>query len=263
MADGTQTMRPHYLLHIPLETWKDLPEEEKKRLIAARGKAKIEVKTVSGKVEVPAADSKLKPLRDVREWNEEVDGVSAERLRNCIIFQLDVKKSNWYRMNITPSFIRRNAKKLDDETPIGWTTNPLIRSVKVSSDREELQEKRIIARNPRDSEEWEYLHSLIVDSRGKANNEIVMRLVKSKCPKCRGTGGYNMKVNPNARSIKKRYEEFYHSPCECCHKNPFDGSYILRCRCGRDIIVPKTAASPRVRCKECGVFHPNPRLAEY
>src|SRR5579863_6522550 len=37
-------------------------------------------------------------LTGIRNWNESVRGISGERLRNCIIYQLDVKRSEERRV---------------------------------------------------------------------------------------------------------------------------------------------------------------------
>lgn len=64
-------------------------------------------------------------LKDIRDWSEERFGVSGERLRNCIIYQLDHSPNDWYRTQavITPRKMESEkfVLKLDADTPVGWT----------------------------------------------------------------------------------------------------------------------------------------------
>jgi hypothetical protein len=61
-----------------------------------------------------------------------VDGIPAARLRNCIIFHLDYRKSEWHEVNLTEGYMRRfiekwgmyGARKLHEGTPPGWTPPP-------------------------------------------------------------------------------------------------------------------------------------------
>lgn len=63
-------------------------------------------------------------LPDIREWSEDAFGVSAERLRNCIVYVLDYRKDDWYRRDgVTPTSMSREkfVRKLNADTPPGWT----------------------------------------------------------------------------------------------------------------------------------------------
>ena len=70
----------------------------------------------------PALPVKL--LGDIRDWNEEKFGIPADRLRNCIIYQLDYAKDDYFRKSeITPASMERSKfiTLLNDNTPAGWT----------------------------------------------------------------------------------------------------------------------------------------------
>jgi hypothetical protein len=63
-------------------------------------------------------------LTDIRDWNTPALGLSAERLRNCLIYVLDHRVDNYYRNNPpTETSMRREnfIRKLDADTPHGWT----------------------------------------------------------------------------------------------------------------------------------------------
>jgi hypothetical protein len=60
---------------------------------------------------------------DPRHWNRDVAGITAERIRHCVAYQLDSKKNKWYLSNLTTAALGRDAfiAKLDADTPQGWT----------------------------------------------------------------------------------------------------------------------------------------------
>jgi hypothetical protein len=64
-------------------------------------------------------------LTDIRLWPTDEFGISAERLRNCIRYQLDFADNDWYRTKapITPSKMKSKkfVTKLNDDTLPGWT----------------------------------------------------------------------------------------------------------------------------------------------
>jgi hypothetical protein len=65
-------------------------------------------------------------IGDMRDWAEARHGVSGERLRNCIIYQLDHAKDAYIRNSgITVASMRRPKfiKLLNEKTPPGWTPN--------------------------------------------------------------------------------------------------------------------------------------------
>jgi hypothetical protein len=71
---------------------------------------------------IPATPVKL--LGDIRDWDEEKFGIPAERLRNCIVYQLDYAKDDYFRKSeLTPASMARSKfiTLLNDNTPAGWT----------------------------------------------------------------------------------------------------------------------------------------------
>lgn len=63
-------------------------------------------------------------LTNIQDWSEERFNIPGERLRNCIIYQLEYAKGDWYRENpITVASMGREkfVIKLDADTPVGWT----------------------------------------------------------------------------------------------------------------------------------------------
>jgi hypothetical protein len=82
------------------------------------------VKPRAEKAENPVVSPKSTGgMGDIREWDEERFGVSAERLRNCIVYQLDHSDDDWFDGKITRSSMNREGfvRKLDEDTPVGWT----------------------------------------------------------------------------------------------------------------------------------------------
>jgi hypothetical protein len=75
--------------------------------------------------EVPAAlgGNAVNGPADPRQWNRDVAGVPADRIRSCVRFQLDHRRNSWYVDNITESTLGKEAfvRKLDADTPQGWS----------------------------------------------------------------------------------------------------------------------------------------------
>jgi hypothetical protein len=63
-------------------------------------------------------------LTDIRLWNTPAFGVSAERLRNCLIYVLDFYENDYYCKN-PPTVASMGREKfitmLNENTPVGWT----------------------------------------------------------------------------------------------------------------------------------------------
>jgi hypothetical protein len=83
-----------------------------------------------GMFTVPDEDGELpvpvsRGISDIRDWNESRFGISAERLRNCILYQLDRSKDSWFRERLSVSSMNTEnfVKKLDRDTPSEWTPN--------------------------------------------------------------------------------------------------------------------------------------------
>lgn len=172
-----------------------------------------------------AVTSESEELDDIRKWNEPVDGISAERIRNCIIFQLDYKKSKFYREALTEGFIRRTlksgitgARKLHEDTPPGWTppaTNPLFKIYTVIEDGREIEKKKF--RRYETPEEKQELLKYAFTSRGILIDYFISRLVDKDCPECHETGYKEVQAYPDSKKyahIKKKVL------CDCITRIP-------------------------------------------
>jgi hypothetical protein len=209
MAKEAQTARPFKLRHIPDDVWENLEEAERRRLVNGATPTPKITTDASGKTTfvVPPLDSKLTPLTDIRQWHEEVNGISGERLRNCIIYQLDVRKRDFWIKNMVPAMIRRLAKELDDETPPGWTppeANPLIAEKKLPDGETKIT---IITRELATDAERK-----TVRDRFGITSYTIPKLAKKDCVKCKGTGYYNLPTYPD-HPVFKKYEDTV--TCEC------------------------------------------------
>jgi hypothetical protein len=60
---------------------------------------------------------------DPRQWNCDVAGISAARIRSCVKYQLDHKRNRWYIANISEKTLSKDGfvKKLNDDTPSDWS----------------------------------------------------------------------------------------------------------------------------------------------
>ena len=158
-------------------------------------------------IELPK--TKLKGLRD---WDEQVGEFSAERLRDCIIYQLDVKKNSWYIRTLTTGFVFKNAAKLDADTPpdYRYEVDPLFGSF-TSGDQTHPK----ILRMPKNNEE-----RMEIRNRHGVNNGTIPFLVKLNCATCKGTGTYEISSYPNAKSnIIRLHEKVI---CDCVYGNSTD-----------------------------------------
>src|SRR5271157_2886933 len=135
-------VRPKKLKHIPIDDWHAMAEADQRQLCEEAGiqtddeirelsrtapprpvhtytpqPSKITTGTATIASPAPAqVQAEAKPkLTDIRLWDEAVDGVSGERLRNCILFQLDVRKKDFWVRNMSIAHVRRHALALDEE----------------------------------------------------------------------------------------------------------------------------------------------------
>lgn len=83
----------------------------------------------------PAAVAPATALNDIREWSEPRFGVSGDRLRNCVLYQLDHAKNDYYRdSGISVASMNREkfVTKLHAETPPGWTPESVTKKTTVA-----------------------------------------------------------------------------------------------------------------------------------
>jgi len=163
--------------------------------------------------EQPSADQTVQETSSVpgsiRDWSEDVDGISGQRLRNCIIYQLDVRKADFYVKNMSRGFVRRNAKRLDDDTPVEfvYNPNPLIGSKQRRTEDGKVTDDAIILRKPKDAAERKYLR----DQYG-VNAHTRRWLAKEDCPKCDGSGLCEVASYPSD-SVYARLTDFVECSC--------------------------------------------------
>jgi hypothetical protein len=74
-------------------------------------------------IELISESAKANAPSELRDWNEDEFGISAERIRNCVKYQLDSKKNQWYEQNLSSSTLQKKEflLKLDKDTPANWT----------------------------------------------------------------------------------------------------------------------------------------------
>lgn len=155
------------------------------------GKASLPPQPTYGQAKEPAevdAKPNASPeLKGVRNWTESVGGIPADRIRDCIIYQLDVKKDQWWIKNATRAYVRRNVQKLVDETPedYAWSADPLYGTYTLHLDGETYSGTRL-RRDPRTPEERQQVRE---KDGGRMVDDTVKRLAKKDCQTCRG-GGY-------------------------------------------------------------------------
>jgi|SRR5208282_1260425 len=170
---------------------------------------------------VPAAASAPAPAEDnnepgpelvgIRNWNEPIGGISAERLRNCIIYLLDVKKDAWYTQRLTRGFVRSQAERIDADVPEDyvWEVDPLVGQKTVHLDEGD-RTIPIIRRKPRDKAERKK-----IKSKFGVNVSSIPYLAKADCPQCHGTGYYYVSSYPDDPVYSKLQEAV---ECRCSYE---------------------------------------------
>lgn len=150
-------------------------------------------------VEVPVKEketTKKPKLIGIRDWKESIEGsgVTPERLRDCIIFHLDVSKDKWWvpRINTGRGFLRggkgKIARMLDDSVPkeytyeadsvVGWKSKPI-------EDSEDRTVVKFVRRQPNNDDERELIRAHFGVTKYSRRY-----LAKKDCKKCSGTGKF-------------------------------------------------------------------------
>jgi hypothetical protein len=104
----------------------DLSQRQIKSPVSASDQVTGQAQSEPNPTLEPVAAAIQKPgLADIRDWNEDRFGISGERLRNCILYQLDHSPNDWYRKkaDITLSKMSKEGfvAKLNADTKLGWT----------------------------------------------------------------------------------------------------------------------------------------------
>jgi len=98
---------------------------EAARLLAAIQGREYKPDHPASKTSAAVAEAPQVFLTGIRNWTEPVDGIPASRIRNCIIYMLDVLKDPWYRANCNNrAFVHRFAAKMNESTPEDYIFDP-------------------------------------------------------------------------------------------------------------------------------------------
>lgn len=219
--------RPHFV-RIPDAEWHALTSADQDYLRTlwqpARAGAHGKGKATGSKNPPPPAPlnpgSVLKPNYDllgVRNWTEDVVSTTtgkmflANRVRDCLVYQLDVAKNQWWASRATKGFIKAKIDKLNDDTPedFVYEKNPLFVAKKVRVENEELM-LWVIQRQPKDVNERERIRNKF-----GINPQTVPYLAKKDCPKCNGKGSYTISSYPGDPVYEPLTESV---ECECSYE---------------------------------------------
>ncbi len=223
----TKFVKPQYVTAYTKEDWDKLTAEEQHatdenyKIAMAGGKAapKLAPRKSAATAEAPAttavSEAQTPELSGIRNWQEDITlasgrTIKAERIRNCIIYQLDIRKDPWYSMRLTRGFVKAKAEKLDEDTPEDVVDyvgkNPLLGLRMVRSENGEWMIS-IILRRPKNEAERTRLR----DKFG-VNPQTIPYLAKKDCQKCKGTGEYEMSSYPGD-PVYKVLTEAVECPC--------------------------------------------------
>jgi len=152
-------------------------------------------------------------LAGIRNWTTSVAGIKAERIRNCIIYLLDVKKDPWYLNNCNNrAFVERNASKMDAQVPEDFVYDP---DAVLTSKRRHIDGENepviqvVVNREPgtlTDKERKDLRESYGV------SDATILYLAKKDCPKCHGKSFVDVSDYPDdpLHSVLTHSE-----PCAC------------------------------------------------
>lgn len=225
----TTSTKPHWFRGTP-EEWNSLPEsdrflasqmsgeartQEATRLLAlARGGVyKPEQELAKSKTSGSESQEFAKPLTGIRHWTEPVNGIPASRVRDCIIFLLDIKRDPWYRSNCNNrAFVHRFAQQMNEQTPEDYRYDPSavlgFKRQHIDGEQQpvlvEVVQKPVTEITDKDRKQ-------IRDKYG-VNDSTVHYLAKRGCPDCKGKGFVDVSDYPG----DPLYEKLASSePCHC------------------------------------------------
>jgi hypothetical protein len=147
------------------------------------------------------AKVELRPNYDllgIRNWTEDVTSPTtgrvflANRVRDCLVYQLDVKKDQWWISRATKGFVKAKIDKLNDDTPedFVYERDPLFVAKKVRVEDEEIM-LWTIQRQPKNETERQRIRNKF-----GVNPQTIPYLAKKDCRKCGGTGAYTISSYP-------------------------------------------------------------------
>jgi len=188
-------------------------DQDAQRLLALARNEQYSPEKSAASTAVPSSQKKTPHLSGIRNWTQSVRGINAERIRNCIIYLLDVKKDPWYLNNCNNrAFVERNADKMDAQTPEDYTYDPdaVITSKRRHIDGEEQPMiQTVIQREPGTLTDKE--RKDLRDRYGVCDSTILY-LAKKDCPVCHGRSFVDVSDYPD----DPLHSKLTHSePCSC------------------------------------------------
>lgn len=186
-------------VHLSDADWKALSDVQQRAAInnfalfkATGAKGKPPTAPTPTTATAPAPEAAKDELTGIRNWNESVRGISGERLRNCVIYQLDVVKNQWYALRLTRKFVRDQAERLDGDTPEDYVfdPDPLFGTITFHGEEGDTKVEAVL-RYPKTEKE----RIKIRDKYG-VNYKTIKFLVKKNCPRCKGKGTYSVSAYP-------------------------------------------------------------------
>lgn len=166
----------------------------------------------SGAQESPA-QKVAKALTGIRNWTEPVNGIPASRVRDCIIFLLDVKKDAWYRANCNNrAFVFRFAQQMHEQTPEDYRYDPnAVLGVKRQHIDGEQQPVLLIVVQKPIEEITEKDRKELRDKYGVCDATVHF-LAKRDCSDCHGKGFVDVSDYPGDPIYEKLASS---EPCHC------------------------------------------------
>lgn len=234
--------RPLKLKSISIDEWNNMPEEEQLRLCRENGidtssstrDALTQTATapmqriVTPAVPAPKANAAAASvaqatptapkLYGLRNWTESVEikgrgVIPGSRIRECILYQYEIRKDPWYMMNLSKGFIMMKADKLDADTPddagLYLGDNPLFGLKKFRDDDYETVINEVL-RFPDSEEERQIIKQKLGVTPG-----TFKWLVKKDCPKCKGTGKVDVSSYPGNKLLERLEEAI---ECVCAYE---------------------------------------------
>jgi hypothetical protein len=151
-------------------------------------------------------------FRGIRNWNvhESVDGIIGTRIRDCIIFLLDVKRDPWYISNCNNiEFVKRFAVKMHNATPLEYhfESDPVVDwRIKDFDGQPVLQ--TYIKRDPKNEEERREIKMQF-----GIGDATIPHIADPACKLCHGKGYVYGSAYPDDPSTLRRLEESYWCLC--------------------------------------------------
>lgn len=125
----------------------------------------------------------------IRNWTDSVNGIPATRVRDCLIYLLDVKKDPYYISNCNNrAFVMRFAMKMDSEVPGDYHFDP---NAVLGSKRQHIDGENhpvvltIVQKDVKDITEKD--RKELREKYGVCD-QTIRYLAKQDCKKCNGTG---------------------------------------------------------------------------